>query len=521
MTATARPTTPGVRVSKTALTVTEEDTTGDSYTVVLSTQPTADVVVMVAGHSGTDVTPSPTTLTFTTSNWSTAQTVTVTAGNDADLTNDTVALTHSAASADANYSGIMIAGVTVTVNDNDDTGAVGICGRTPAVHDALMALVPGASGCADVTAAQLAAITGLLDLSGQNITALAAGDFAGLPALTELGLYNNDLTTLPAGVFDGLTSLEILLLYNNDLTMLPAGVFDGLTSLTELDLFNNDLAELPDDVFDRLTSLEILNLNNNDLTELPAGVFDGLTSLEILLLDNNDLTMLPVGVFDRLTSLEILLLDNNDLTMLPARVFDGLTALETLSLSHNELTTLPDDVFDDLTALKELDLSGNTEAPFAPDAVALPDEGTVPVAGGAVTLDGSGSGGPWGTNVTYFWALNTTASGVTVTFDNDTSPTPVVTIPELPADTELIFTLTVTGRGGTNGIASATDTAKVTATARPTTPGVRVSKTALTVTEEDTTGDSYTVVLSTQPTADVTVTVAGHSGTDVTPSRRP
>ena len=463
MTVTARPTTPGVRVSKTALTVTEEDTTGDSYTVVLSTQPTADVVVMVAGHSGTDVTPSPTTLTFTTSNWSTAQTVTVTAGNDADLTNDTVALTHSAASADANYSGITIDDVTVTVNDNDT--AAGICGRTDAVRDALMALVPGASGCADVTAAHLAAITGLLDLSGQNITALAAGDFA------------------------------------------------GLTALTELDLFNNDLAELPDDVFDRLTSLEILNLNNNDLTELPAGVFDRLTSLEILLLDNNDLTMLPVGVFDRLTSLEILLLDNNDLTMLPARVFDGLTSLETLFLFNNELTTLPDDVFDDLTALKELDLSGNTEAPFAPDAVALPDEGTVSVAGGAVTLDGSGSGGPWGTNVTYFWALNTTASGVTVTFDDDTSAMPVATIPGLPADTELIFTLTVTGRGGTNGIATATDTAKVTATREP---GVTVSKTALTVTEEDTTGDSYTVVLDTQPTADVTVTVAVPAGTGVT-----
>ena len=463
VTVTARPTTPGVRVSKTALTVTEEDTTGDSYTVVLDTQPTADVTVTVAVPAGTDVTPYPTSLTFTTLDWSTAQTVTVTADDDADLTSDTVALTHSAASADANYNGITIDDVTVTVNDNDT--AAGICGRTPAVHDALMALIPGASGCAAVTAAQLAAITGLLDLSGQNITALAAGDFAGLPALTEL------------------------------------------------DLFNNDLAELPDDVFDRLTSLEILNLNNNDLTALPDDVFAGLTSLEILLLSNNDLTMLPVGVFDGLTSLEILLLDNNDLTMLPARVFDGLTSLETLFLFNNELTTLPDDVFDDLTALKELALSGNTEAPFAPDAVALPDEGTVSVAGGAVTLDGSGSGGPWGTNVTYGWALNTTASGVTVTFDNDASPTPVVTIPELPADTELIFTLTVTGRGGTNGIATATDTAKVTATREP---GVRVSKTALTVREEDTTGDSYTVVLSTQPTADVTVTVAGHAGTDVT-----
>ena len=52
-------------MSKTALTVTEQDTTGDGYTVALDTEPTADVTVTVAGHAGTDVTPDPTTLTFT------------------------------------------------------------------------------------------------------------------------------------------------------------------------------------------------------------------------------------------------------------------------------------------------------------------------------------------------------------------------------------------------------------------------------------------------------------------------
>ncbi len=113
----------GVSVSRTALTVTEEDTTGDSYTVVLNTQPTADVTVTVAGHAGTDVTltPDPPTLAFTSMNWDTPQTVTVTAGNDADTTSDTVSLTHGAASSDSNYDGITIAVVTVTVNDNDTT----------------------------------------------------------------------------------------------------------------------------------------------------------------------------------------------------------------------------------------------------------------------------------------------------------------------------------------------------------------------------------------------------------------
>ena len=359
---------PGVTVSEAALTVAEEDPNGESYRVVLDSQPTADVTVTVAGHAGTEVTPSPTSLTFTTSNWDTAQTVMVTAGSDADTVNDTVTLTHSAASTDGNYQGITIDDVTVTVNDDDEDTTAGICGRTEEVRDALVALIPGGTECAAVTDANLAAITGPLDLSGQNITALAAGDFAGLTALIELYLNNNKLTTL------------------------RGDVFAGLPALTQLQLNNNELETLPKDVFTKLPLLKLLTLYDNDLD------------------------------------------------------------------------TLPDGVFEPLTALAYLGLYGNPGAPFAPTAVARPDAGTVPVAGGTVTLDGSGSGGPWGTNVTYAWALTTPASGVRVTFDDSTSATPEATIPTLAAGTELAFTLTVTGPGGTQGIARSTDTAMVTAT---------------------------------------------------------
>ena len=166
-------------------------------------------------------------------------------------------------------------------------------------------------------------------------------------------------------------------------------------------------------------------------------------------------------------------LSGKRITALAAWDFDGLTALTVLGLSRNLLTTLPTGVFDELTALTTLVLGNNPGAPFSPTADALPDAGTVSRAGGTVTLDGSGSsGGPWGTNVTYSWALTAPASGVTVTFDDAASATPVVTIPALTAGTELTFTLTVTGRGsgGGNGIAPATDTATVTVTAAPNTP---------------------------------------------------
>ncbi len=118
--------TANVTVSKAALTVTEEDTTGDTYTIVLDSQPTADVTITVGGHAGSDVTPAPVTLTFTTVNWQTAQTVTVTAGNDTDTTNDTVSLTHSAASTDSAYQSITIADVTVTAEDNDTAQVMGV-----------------------------------------------------------------------------------------------------------------------------------------------------------------------------------------------------------------------------------------------------------------------------------------------------------------------------------------------------------------------------------------------------------
>ena len=111
----AKTTTPGVAATPTELSVAEGDTTGASYSVVLGTAPTSSVTVTVGGHSGTDLTVSPSTLTFTTSNWSTAQTVTVTAAQDDDSVNDTVTLTHGV----SGY-GTVTTGNSVTVTVEDD-----------------------------------------------------------------------------------------------------------------------------------------------------------------------------------------------------------------------------------------------------------------------------------------------------------------------------------------------------------------------------------------------------------------
>ena len=125
-----RPTTDGVTLSGSALTLTELGSSSDAektYTVVLDTDPGANVVVTVASGDTSAVavdTDSSTagdqdTLTFTTSNWNAAQTVTLRALNDGNAAAETVTISHTAAVTDTNnaYHGIEIGDVTVTTVD--------------------------------------------------------------------------------------------------------------------------------------------------------------------------------------------------------------------------------------------------------------------------------------------------------------------------------------------------------------------------------------------------------------------
>ena len=105
-------------VSETSLEPGEGDASGATYTVKLSHVPTEAVTVSVSGHDGSDLTLSTTTLTFTGSNWNNPQTVTVTASHDADAVNDPATLTHTAKG--GAYQGVTEK-VAVTVDDDEET----------------------------------------------------------------------------------------------------------------------------------------------------------------------------------------------------------------------------------------------------------------------------------------------------------------------------------------------------------------------------------------------------------------
>ena len=124
-----------------SVTVTDDDTAGlvftpdpvsvgegatGSYTVALASEPSASVTVTITGQGGsTDLTldtdsvmaGDQNTLTFTTSNWSAAQTVELTAAQDNDSNNDSITLVH--APTGGGYGNAQNKNLAVTITDDE------------------------------------------------------------------------------------------------------------------------------------------------------------------------------------------------------------------------------------------------------------------------------------------------------------------------------------------------------------------------------------------------------------------
>jgi hypothetical protein len=118
--------TAGITQSATTASVAEEGTTTGTYTLVLDSEPTHDVMVTITPDIQTTVSPS--TLTFTSANWDTSQTITITAVDDSLDEDDSHSgtITHLVASTDKNYDGYSLTDVTVTITDNDTSGGGGV-----------------------------------------------------------------------------------------------------------------------------------------------------------------------------------------------------------------------------------------------------------------------------------------------------------------------------------------------------------------------------------------------------------
>ena len=106
--------TPALTLTADSVTVNENGT--GTVDVSLATQPTGSVTVTVASADPTAATVAPTSLTFSTTNWATPQTITVAGEDDADSSDETTAITLTGSN--GGYDTVTET-VTVTVTDDD------------------------------------------------------------------------------------------------------------------------------------------------------------------------------------------------------------------------------------------------------------------------------------------------------------------------------------------------------------------------------------------------------------------
>lgn len=129
--------TPGVTLNTGASVDVTEAGGNDSYTIVLDSQPAANVVVTVTpdaqlGCGGCSA-------AFNTVNWNVPQAITVSAVNDSvdEAAVHMGTLTHTVTSVDPDYNGLAVPNVTVNISDNDAAGVtITESGGTTAVSEA-------------------------------------------------------------------------------------------------------------------------------------------------------------------------------------------------------------------------------------------------------------------------------------------------------------------------------------------------------------------------------------------------
>ncbi len=550
------PATAAVTVSATALALTELGAPTDvakTYTIVLATDPGADVTLTVANGDATAVavdtdagtSGDQTTLTFThgnSGNWGTAQTVTVRARNDADAANESVTLTHTATAASGPYNGVTIAPVTitttdaghgvvvseasVTVADNDDTATYTLVLKSQPAGNVVITPTSGVTTTATVAPPSLT-FTNADWNRPQTVTITGKG--AGTTAITHA--VTTATTTYPASTSIPAVAVTVTSTVPPGVTLTATG---GSTVVSEDGSTTTDSYDLV------LTSAP-----THDVTvTVSAGSGVEVSKVGGSYASSQTVTFTPSGngLWSTAQTITVRGVDDSVDNAGGGRDVAITHAASSTDPAYNTLPVDSVDVRvtdDDPTTVVLAGAAGNINEGQTKEITLTLGRGLVNGESLTVPLTFSGTA----TRGTDYTLAGTVADGVQYNSLNTGSATVVFTGPqtgatattatitlsatddstvESPAETVIIGLGTPTNTGLTNaGGVDATDSladftiADAPATA---TPGVTVSTTSLALTELGTPTDvekTYTLVLDTDPGADVTIAVANGDATAV------
>ena len=486
-----------VVLSRQSLTVTEEDAAGSSYTVKLATQPSDTVTVTISGHDGDDLTLSGATLAnnqliFTTTNWGTAQTVTVKAGDDDNVVDESETLAHTAFGGDhVNVTKDLPVAVT-----DDDTADVALSKTDLTVTEG--------------------------DAAGSSYTVKLVTEPTGEVTVTVSGHAGTDLTldktTLTFTVDHWATAQTVTVEAGQD----ADGANDTAT-LTHT-ASGGDYASITADLAVTVTDDDAaaIVLSETDLTVTEGYSAGSSYTVKLVTEPTGEVTVTVSGHAGT-----DLTLDKTTLTftvdhwataqMVTVKAGqDNDAANDTGTLTHTAsggdyagiTADLPVTVTDDDTTDIALSKTGLTvtegDAARLSYTVALATQPS-----GSVSVSITGHAG------TDLSLSGTTLSSdmLTFTVDNwDTAQTVTIKAGQDADGANDTATLAHTASGG--DYVNVTKDLPVSITDDDA-AAIVLSETGLTVTEGDAAGSSYTVALATQPSGSVSVSITGHAGTDL------
>ena len=469
--------TPELVLSKSELAVTEGASA--SYTVKLATQPTGPVTVTLGGTAGTDLSVTESTLTFSTTNWNTAQPVEVTAGQDDDAVQDTATLTHGASGGDYNS---VTKALAVTVMDNDTPGLV--------LSKSELAVTEGAS--ASYTVKLATQPTGPVTVTVGGMTGTALSVTENTLTFSRTNWNTAQPVEVTAGQDDDAVEDTATLTHTAS-----GGDYGTVTKALAVTVTDNDTPELVLSKSELAVTEGASASYTVKLATQPTGpvtVTLGGTAGTDLSVTENTLTFSTTN-WNTAQPVEVTAGQDDDAVQDTATLTHTASGGDYGTVTKALAVTVTDNDTPGLVLSKsELAV---TEGASASYTVKLATQPTGPV---TVTL-----GGTAGTD------LSVTEN--TLTFSRtswSTAQTVEVTAGQDDDAVEDTATLTHTATGGDyNSVAK---DLPVTVTDNDT-PGLVLSKSELAVTEGA--SASYTVKLATQPTGPVTVTLDGTAGTDL------
>ncbi|KAL8570941.1 hypothetical protein ACOMHN_023613 [Nucella lapillus] len=192
----------------------------------------------------------------------------------------------------------------------------------------------------------------VIDLSGNKVTNLMAGEFVNLTSLTMLDLHDNQLTLVLGRAFRHLPRLRYFRLDRNRLGSLPVYLLREMPALQDLWLDYNSLRSLP--FLKNSQHLRLLSAGFNQLTSVPR--LSKVPNLEYLLLPGNKVRSVNSPDFLNAPKLGYLELWQNAITSVGR--FYNHPGLKWIRMENNSIQDLTF-VFRDLPQLRVLAVDRN------------------------------------------------------------------------------------------------------------------------------------------------------------------